>query len=248
MGDDADDDLVNIGLNGSSLSIASTSSTIQKIELPEPSVKNLSSILSTILEHRFRVARYIKSDYISKLFDVFNECEDIDSVENCRILFKIFTNIISMDDPDILDILLSPNNIMKLIGVLEYDPDLPTKKANHRNYLQNVVVFKEVIPFNNPTILEKIHQTFRIQYIKETILASIIDDQTFAALSTIIGRNNITIITAIRDDQEFLTKVFSTLLSNDISVEKQKDLSKFLSEFFNLMKHQHINTRLEMYK
>ncbi|KAG2381392.1 hypothetical protein C9374_006381 [Naegleria lovaniensis] len=248
MGDDLDDDLVNIGLNGSSLSIASTSSTIPKIELPEPSVKNVPSILSTILEHRFKIARYIKPDYISKLFDVFNECEDIDSVEDCRILFKIFTNLISLDDSDIHDILLSPNNIMKLIGVLEYDPDLPTKKANHRNYLQNVVVFKEVIPFNNPTILEKIHQTFRIQYIKETILASIIDDQTFGALSTIIARNNIAIITAIRDDQEFLKKVFSTLLSNDISVEKQKDLSKFLSEFFNLMKHQHINTRLEMYK
>ena len=246
--DDVDDDLVNVGLNGSTISIGSTGSNAPKIELPDPSIKTLPTILSLISEHRFRLARFIKHDYIEKLFEVFRECEDIDSVQDCRILFRIFSNIISMDDTEILDILFSNENIMQLIGVLEYDPDLPTKKANHRNYLKNVVVLKEVIPFNNHLILDKIHQTFRIQYIKETILASIIDDQTFSTLSNIILRNNSAIINAIKEDQEFMRKVFSSLMSNDISPEKQRDLAKFLGEFNCLLKQQIVYTRLEIYK
>ena len=237
-----------MGLNGSSLSIGSTGSSLGKIELPEPSISNLTTILSIITDHRFRLPSYIKSDYILKLFQVFDDCEDLDSVENCRILFKIFSGIIAIDDLEILEILFSKNNIMKLIGVLEYDPDLPTKKANHRNFLNNRVIFKEVIPFNNHNVLDKIHQTFKIQYIKETILASIIDDQTFSTLSTIIFKNNTMIINSIKEDQEFLKKVFSTLLADDTPKDKQRDLSKFLSEFFALLKHQNINNKIDTYK
>ncbi|KAL9653642.1 hypothetical protein ABK040_009119 [Willaertia magna] len=222
--------------------------TTSKFHLPEPKTHNLNELLNLITENKYKVAKYITFDYISKLFNVFDECEDSESVNDCRILFKIFTHIISLDETDILDYLFNNENIMKLIGVLEYDPDLPTRKANHRNYLKNVVVFKQVIPFNNNEILDKIHQTFRIQYIKETILASIIDDQTFNTLSNLIYKNNTFLVNAIRDDESFLNNLFQSLLSDETPIERQRDLSKFLNEFNNLLKMQGAYTRLDCLK
>lgn len=58
---------------------------------------------------------------------------------------------------------------MDVIGCLEYDPDLQTAQQ-HRQFLSTAVVFKEVVPITSQDVLSKIHQTYRIQYLKDVIL------------------------------------------------------------------------------
>lgn len=58
---------------------------------------------------------------------------------------------------------------MDVIGCLEYDPDLATPQQ-HRSFLSTAVVFKEVVPITSADVLAKIHQTYRIQYLKDVIL------------------------------------------------------------------------------
>lgn len=58
---------------------------------------------------------------------------------------------------------------MDIVGALEYDPDIK-ERQKHREFLQSCVQFKEVVPIHDPQILAKIHQTYRIQYIKDVIL------------------------------------------------------------------------------
>lgn len=58
---------------------------------------------------------------------------------------------------------------MDVIGCLEYDPDLQTPQQ-HRQFLSTAVVFKEVVPITSQDVLSKIHQTYRIQYLKDVIL------------------------------------------------------------------------------
>lgn len=58
---------------------------------------------------------------------------------------------------------------MDVVGALEYDPELSTPQR-HRAFLSECVTFKEVVPIRDPVVLNKIHQTYRIQYIKDVIL------------------------------------------------------------------------------
>lgn len=111
------------------------------------------------------------------------------------------------------------------------DPDLPVLKANHRRYLNQIVVFKEVVPFSNRTIINKIHQTFRVQYLKDIVLPRYLDDQTFNTLSTIIFFNNTEIVKAIREDYLFLDKLFQALKTNPT-----RDHARLLLEFNNMIK------------
>jgi protein phosphatase-4 regulatory subunit 3 len=68
-----------------------------------------------------------------------------------------------------LDELLKEEQVMDVIGCLEYDPDLQTPQQ-HRQFLSTAVVFKEVVPITSQDVLSKIHQTYRIQYLKDVIL------------------------------------------------------------------------------
>ena len=76
------------------------------------------------------------------------------------------------------------------IGALEYDPNLP-EKGNYRSFLRDVVVFKEPVPLRNPEIRSKIHQTYRIGYVRDVILPRTLDESAFSTLSSSISFNNV---------------------------------------------------------
>jgi protein phosphatase-4 regulatory subunit 3 len=58
---------------------------------------------------------------------------------------------------------------MDVVGALEYDPELRSPQR-HRQFLAASVTFKEVVPIKDKALLARIHQTYRIQYIKDVIL------------------------------------------------------------------------------
>lgn len=55
--------------------------------------------------------------------------------------------------------------LQDVVGCLEYDPELPVRQ-HYRQYLQQGVVFKEVVPISSPNLRAKIHQTYRMGYLK----------------------------------------------------------------------------------
>lgn len=52
-------------------------------------------------------------------------------------------------------------------------------------------MFKEVVPIEDPTVRAKIHQTYRMGYLKDVVLPRVLDDSTFATLSSLMLFNNI---------------------------------------------------------
>lgn len=50
-----------------------------------------------------------------------------------------------------------------------YDPEQATRRQ-HREFLRERVVFREVVPISDPAVRAKIHQTYRIGYLKDVIL------------------------------------------------------------------------------
>ena len=64
--------------------------------------------------------------------------------------------------------------------------------------LRDSVVFKEVVPIQDATIRAKIHQTYRIGYLKDVILPRVLDDATFGTLTSIMLFNNVEVVLALQ--------------------------------------------------
>jgi len=110
------------------------------------------------------------------------------------------------------------------------DPELPFVKMRHRNFLQNTAAFKEVrttpliiflsqflisglppkqvVPIRNRPIVQRIHHTFRVQYLKDVVLPRLLDDLTFATINSIIFFNNVEIAESLYSDKRFMTELY----------------------------------------
>ena len=73
-------------------------------------------------------------------------------------------------------------------------------------------MFKEVIPIDSEELKEKIHQTYRIQYLKDVVLARSLDDQTFSTLHSFIVFNQMEIVSHLKSDQKYLRQMFASFL------------------------------------
>ena len=73
---------------------------------------------------------------------------------------------------------------------MEHDPESPSP-AHHREWLAEKVIFKEVVRISDARLRAKIHQTYRMGYVKDAILPRALDDQTFATLTSLMLFNNV---------------------------------------------------------
>eukprot|EP00879_Flechtneria_rotunda_P032547 GHRR01035771.1.p1 GENE.GHRR01035771.1~~GHRR01035771.1.p1 ORF type:complete len:480 (+),score=165.60 GHRR01035771.1:3227-4666(+) len=173
---------------------------------------------------------------------IVQQCEDLEDTTSLHHLFRLMRSIIMLNDTQLLDELLKEEHVMDVIGCLEYDPDLQAPQE-HRNFLQTAVVFKEVVPIISREVLAKIHQTYRIQYIKDVILPRSLDDATYATLSSLMLFNNVDVVLGLNQDVNFLPSLFSALKSKQPGNDGWDDLVAFLQEFCSLAKHLQMQQR-----
>eukprot|EP00249_Psilotum_nudum_P024110 c29096_g2_i3 orf=615-3137(+) len=211
-------------------------------------VKIVTEVSPSFLDDRDRVASVIFRDpnFLRKLVDLFRVCEDLENIDGLHMLHKIVKGIISLNDGRIFDIIFSDNYIMDIVGALEYDPELPLRQ-DHRNFLCKHVLFKEAVHIEDPGILSKIHQTYRIGYIKDVILPRVLDDQTFGTINAMILANNVAVISALQDDTNFIRDLFARLRSPSLSEQTKKDLVRFIQEFCTLSKSLQLANRIHLF-
>eukprot|EP00897_Mesotaenium_endlicherianum_P000812 jgi/Mesen1/10731/ME000090S10192 len=211
-------------------------------DLPPVELGSLPQVAKVIVEatamQRDHIASMILRDqnYIRKLLELFKVCEDLENLEGLHLLYRIVRGLILLNDGHIFDILFGDSWIMDVIGALEYDPDAPCKQ-DHRNYLRKTVVYKEAVPIRDPVIVSKIHQTYKIGYIKDVILPRALDDQTFGTLSSLMLFNNVEVVSGLQNDRPFIMELFSRLRTRSPAEPQWRDLVFFLQEFCNLHKH-----------
>jgi len=94
------------------------------------------------------------------------------------------------------------------------DPEFPTFKASYRDFLRDSVQYQRTFEFNDENVQRKIAQTYRLQYLKDVVLARVIDDSTFNVLNSFILFNQIDIINHIIGDNPFLTNLFKPFVTS----------------------------------
>lgn len=96
------------------------------------------------------------------------------------------------------------------------DPDFPGHKANYREFLHQTSHFHQPIPIRDTTIQRKIHHTYRLQFLKDVVLARALDDSTFNVLNSCIIFNQIDIITHVQQDHTFLREIVKLFVDEDM--------------------------------
>ncbi|XP_044487508.1 serine/threonine-protein phosphatase 4 regulatory subunit 3-like isoform X2 [Mangifera indica] len=250
------DSICNVqrNLNFSSLNSETFHSVNSELrELPNVELSTLPLILKTVTESgiadQLRLTELLLSDqdFFQKLMDLFRICEDLENVDGLHMIFKIVKEIIMLNSSQIFEKIFGDELIMDIIGSLEYDPEVPHVQ-HHRNFLKDHVVFKEAIPIKDSLVLSKIHQTYRIGYLKDVVLARVLDESTIANLNSIIHGNNAIVVSLLKDDNTFIQELFATLRSPATSAESKKNLVYFLLEFCSLSKSLQMVQQLRLFR
>ena len=241
--------------------------------LPEPEMGNLETIEHSIRgvantqQGRDALAKFIiGEDYIRKLIPIVEMAEDLESLKDLHMLCSIMKMLILLNDSQIIDHIVNENVVFGVIGALECewpyiprpvtkllliylldDPDFPNHKANHRRYLKDNSRYKEVLSIADPAITKKIHATWRLTYLKDVVLARILDDPTFGVLNSLIFFNQVDIISHLQSNPAYLEELFGIIDHPDADLKRKKDAVGFIQSCCAIAKSLQAPPRANLY-
>ncbi|KAK3323943.1 component of IIS longevity pathway SMK-1-domain-containing protein [Cercophora scortea] len=186
-------------------------------------------------------------DYISKLIPLVEMAEDLESLSDLHRLCNIMKTILLLNDTNIIEHAVSDNCVMGVVGALEYDPDFPSHKANHRQWLSNQGRYKEVVRIEDEHIRRKIHQTYRLQYLKDVVLARILDDPTFSVLNSLIFFNQVDIVQHLQSNGGFLNDLFGIFADPKEEQLRKKEAVLFIQQCCAIAKNLQPPARQTLY-
>ncbi|XP_058906599.1 protein PPP4R3C [Kogia breviceps] len=173
-----------------------------------------------------------REDYIKKLLQLFHTCENLEDTEGLHHLHGIIRGILFLSNTSLFEILFSDECIMDVVGCLEYDPALAQPKR-HREFLTQNAKFREVIPITDCELRQKIHQTYRVQYIHDILFPtpSKFQNRTLTSLTSFIFSNKVQIVHMLQEHEKYLAEVFAQIRDMNTDDEKWRDLVFFVKEF-----------------
>eukprot|EP01134_Creolimax_fragrantissima_P007797 CFRG7797T1 len=228
------EDLDDISFLGSDMEI-----TLPVVELA--TLNDIAQAIELAVDMPLRYSRdalatqIVIKNYVRDLLDVFEQCEELESIDDLHTLCRIFTGMFLLNIACVTEVLIEGDTLMKVIGALEYDPAQP-KARKHREFLTNQVKFREAVPLPNEAIVEKVHQTYRLQYLKDVVLVRQADDSAYTTITSFIFFGGTEIATALSQDDEFLDSLFAPLNGPAVTPQTSCNIVLFLKELVALSK------------
>lgn len=133
-----------------------------------------------------------------------------------------------MNDPSIMELVLDDTDIYEQVcAVLEYDPDL-RNKANHRWFLANKVKFRTVVEMTNAELISAIHKSFRVTYLRDTLLRPTMDESCLSTLSSLQTFTHSHVVKGVTQggNDSYLCKIM-TLLGKELPIIADMEWSAF---------------------
>ncbi|KLT39487.1 DUF625-domain-containing protein [Cutaneotrichosporon oleaginosum] len=196
------------------------------------------------------VEHIIGEDYIKQLIVVLHQAEDLESIDDLHALCSLMQTILMFNDNGIFEYILQDDIFDGVLGMLEYDPEFPTLKASYRAFFRQYSKYREVVHIKDDTIRNKIHQTSRLLYLKDVVLARLLDDPTFNILNSFVFFNQVDITSYIQSDDALLHELFIDFQRNEPGQNaiKKRDLVQFLHQLMLMGKGMQVPNRLALYR
>ncbi|KAI0243696.1 Platinum sensitivity protein [Massospora cicadina] len=151
-------------------------------------------------------------------------------------LNRIIKCLLAISDNRILEVIVQDDFILVLAGILENDPDLPGMKLGYKGYLEDASRFRQVVEIPSPEVLRKVHESFRLSFLKETVFCRSLDESLGGRLATLIGRRNRDIINFMVSQNDYLARVFDLLVSEEATISQKRDAILFTQHLIGLAK------------
>jgi protein phosphatase-4 regulatory subunit 3 len=226
------------------------------VALPDPQLGKLDEIEAMIRNAsqtptgRDALISFImnsEQQYILKLAPLVEMAEDLESTPDLHRLCTIMKSLILLNDTSIIEFAVTDQAVMGVVGALEYDPDFPSHRANHRQYLADTSKFKQVVKIDNDDIRRKIHYTYRLQYLKDVVLARILDDPTFSVLNSLIFFHQVDIVNYLHQNEQFLRELFNIFGPDETDAPRMREAVLFIQNCCSVAKSIQANSRAHLY-
>jgi hypothetical protein len=159
-----------------------------------PSLSNLEAIADAMAgQQRETLAQYMmeqqqqeeNSSYWNALLALFPAAEERGDYAKLATLAACVKTVLLLNDPSLLEWIVADAHMFEQVcSCLEYDPDL-REKAHHRWFLRERAKFRTVVPMEDPDLVAAVHKTFRVNYIKDTLLRPTMDESSLSTLSSL---------------------------------------------------------------
>jgi len=219
-----------------------------EVELPVPSVSNLDSIVSlfdfvTPSHSRILAQSIVSKTFLSDLFALFKTID----INTQQILFKkalhVTKKLFSLNSKELIEHLCD-TYFFDVIYILDLDPE---NKTHHLEFVKEQVKFVEVISFNDENFERKIHQTFRLTYLRDVALLKIIDEQVSSTMGAMLYANCVQLVTHFFTSK-LTENLFVKMQSPDLSVVALSNCLKLLLELCSYSTNLEPKNRLSFYK
>ena len=184
--------------------------------------------------------------FLKKLKQLFQDLEDLESEEDLKKMFLVFKALLNVSDMKLLETLLSEAYYQTTFGVLEYNTEISTKheETKHRAFLKDKAKFKNFMLLTDSEVIDKIHLNYRLAYLKDTALATGLDEANIQTIANLMSSNNSDVIQNMLLSQENISQIFEKLKSDDIDIRTES--INFLSEIFTISKNLQVQGRLNL--
>lgn len=123
--------------------------------------------------------------YLKSLLSLFPPAEAQGDYGSLATLAACVKTVLLLNDPSILELIVNDELVFEdICTALEYDPDL-RDKANHRWFLRERAKFRTVALMEDEELVGAIHRSFRVNYLKDTILRPTMDESSLSTLSSL---------------------------------------------------------------
>lgn len=128
------------------------------------------------------------------------------------------------------------------------DPEFGDHKEDYREFLTKRSKFKQIIPIDDPEVEQKIHQAYRLHFLRDTVLARVMDENLSSILSSLIFFHNFDILTYLHQDPVFLKQLLGILENESETLERKRDVILFVQQFCAIAKTTQLAARVGLYR
>lgn len=219
-----------------------------KLETLEELAKASAGLVQTV-SGRNRLNQMVhREKLVGKLCEMFEMAEDMGMEDVIVYIFCIMKNLVALNEQHVLESFMSDENILRVCGIFEYDAEYPVALRVHRDFMSDSTRFKKIADFNDAALERKIHMTFRGQFLKDVLLARIIEDSHFSAISSMVLFNQVEILNSLGQNQTLLNGIFSELRNNTTPASRKELILQFTQDVCNTAKNIQLVNRQTFYR
>ena len=161
-------------------------------------------------------------------------------------MFLVFKALLNISDMKLLETLLSNQYYLTTFGALEYNTEISMRhqETKHRSFLKEKAKFNNFITLTDKEVIDKIHLNYRLSYLKDTALATGLDEANIQTIANLMSNNNSEVIQNILLNPGNIGQIFEKLKCDQIEI--RKEAIQFLYEIFSISKNLQVQGRLNL--